>query len=898
MPAMNLLSKSTAKILYLTDRTGVSDGYNKAFTLMLANSGIRRNQVILSNIYTLVPDALVKKGNRKAPGFNAEKINEITAAIKQRVEAIQPDIIVTSCPAVLGLLTDWEWDLATLDKCRGGVYNYLGITTIVTLPISAINTHVDERALKDLDGEAVGSEPYRIKNGQWILNRDWEKVGRFANNRSLQIPRFEYAVVRSIDDALAARDYLATCALVAVDIETGCYPAQITCCGFYGIKPDGTGRGFVFPFYDPFAESVAGCFWESEDDHAHVWRIMEQILESPILKTMQNGFYDTSYFVKYRLNVVNYLIDSMYMWYALYMELPKTLDFISSILLDNYQYWKDDIKGIEQDNVLGKQGLETYWRYNALDCYNTAFNSLRLMMVMQSNQMMQINYQDAFMRMVSGLNMSMRGIKADKQRHREHRVRLEAEVKRLTKRFRFMIDDPEFNISSPVQKNALFYDILGARERTERGRFVNPAKPKVKGNTRSSGKYALKMIRTEHPFFNRIVTALEDAMEPDTQLGNVFGRTQPDGSVKGGIKMFTPRFRTAFNAVGTTTQRYSSKASNFWDGTNVQNIRDEFQDWLVADDGWIFMEADYSQSDDVFMGYEANDRGKIEVIESGKDGHAVHGELFFKKPYDEIVAGKKAKDPAIVHPITGIRQITKRVVHGTNFQMAPMTLYATQMGRDATVTSAKLLGFSDAESWGQDKLVQICGYLMQQYRKKYPRFTKREFYAEIEKMLRTKGTITNAFGIERRFLGDPSDNGTQREATGFIGQSDTAGNVNRTMYEIDHGFIPERFRDGANPDARDTPLMMDHLSHGFRFLAQKHDSMLVALNLSHPKWRDAAHNLLTVMARPIIINGHTVRVRTEANFGFRWCKDYMVEWKSGRREDLNGIVNQLREMEN
>jgi hypothetical protein len=92
------------------------------------------------------------------------------------------------------------------------------------------------------------------------------------------------------------------------------------------------------------------------------------------------------------------------------------------------------------------------------------------------------------------------------------------------------------------------------------------------------------------------------------------------------------------------------------------------------------------------MAYESQDPDKIAVVESGRDSHAVNGELFFGMPYDDIVAGKKANDPRIVHPIYGIRQLAKRIVHGTNFQMAGMTLYVT-MGREAVVETARLLGF-------------------------------------------------------------------------------------------------------------------------------------------------------------------------------------------------------------
>src|SRR3546814_18834076 len=87
----------------------------------------------------------------------------------------------------------------------------------------------------------------------------------------------------------------------------------------------------------------------------------------------------------------------------------------------------------------------------------------------------------------------------------------------------------------------------------------------------------------------------------------------------------------------------SSKSSDFWDGTNAQNIRGTFRDFLVADPECMLLAVDFSQSDDVFVGYESNDAHKIEVIESGMDGHANHGELCFARPYAWIVSGKDRK---------------------------------------------------------------------------------------------------------------------------------------------------------------------------------------------------------------------------------------------------------------
>lgn len=883
---MKIKSENRGRILYLTDKFGVSSGYDPAFTKMVQRAGIPRQRIIIANIYSLIDKPLVKYRNEKTPRFNPDRKEQILAAVHQRINAVKPALIVCSDPVSLGIFTKWDMRLSTLDKCRGGVYEYQGIPVIVTLPVTAIHRNIDERLIKDVEDEEVRYDPYKIPQGAWILARDWEKISRHYHGKARRIPAFQYSVCRTIDDCVAARKWLADCVAMGVDIETGCFPAQITCVGYTGLNKRGDVRTFVIPFYDEYAED--GVFWEDEEDHVAAYCIMRDINESPVLKIMQNGNYDCSYFIRDLCPANNFLLDTMLMWYSMFMELPKSLDFIASILLDNFQYWKDDIKGLEQkDEIQGN--MERYWRYNGLDTYYTLFSALYMMQLMNKNPVLQFNYRDVFMRAISALRMSMRGVKADFGKLKEHRIKLRAEYEQAVNRFRYLIADPEFNVNSPDQKISLLYDVLGARERNNKGRFINPNKPRTGTNSPSSGAIALKGVKTEHPLFEYIIEAMEASMEPDKQLGLITGREQPDGSIKGGIKFFTDRFRTCYSAPGTTSTRFSSKSSNFWDGTNAQNIRASMRDFLVADPGCILMDVDYSQSDDVFVGYESNDPAKISVIESGVDGHAVHGELFFKRSYDSIVAGKRAGDPAIVHPIFGIRQLAKRVVHGTNFQMAAITLFMT-MGRPAVVAAMILLGHEDAENWSQDQLINGCQQLMNAYRRKYPRLTPKEWYKEIADDLRTKGTLTNAFGITRRFMGDPNDNGTQREATGFIGQSDTAGNMNRAMYEIDHGYIPSHFRDGANPDAKDEPRKMDLDSHGFRLLLQTHDSFTCQLQLDHPRFEEACHNLLYVMERPVIINGHTVRVRTEAGFGLRWGKS-MIEWNPAK-SSLSDIVTQ------
>lgn len=872
-----------ARILYITDRYKVSQGYEPAFQKLLNKSGINRHEVVTTDIYNLVENPLRKKANESIWRFDPTKLQEITKAFDQRIATIRPTVIVVSCPAVLGVLAAGDTRLATLEKMRGGVYHYQGIPTIVTYPVTAIHQQIDSRILENDDGEQDKQQPYRVPMGSQILAWDWAKVGRFFKGKQRVLPPFRYSICRTLEDCYAARQYLATCVLISEDIETGNWPPQITCVGFTGLQSNGAVHSFVIPFFDPFKDG--GTFWDSIDDHAIAWSVVRDINELPIAKTMQNGAYDSAYFIRDLAPPKDYLYDSMLLWWSIYMEMDKRLDFISSVLLDNYQYWKDDIKGdkVESDVSTKQTNLEGYWRYNALDCYNTLFNTLYLLKLLEKNPAMQRNYNDAFRRMLSGLAMSMRGVKADFPRREWHRKNLERERDQATQELRYILDEPDFNINSSAHKKSLLYDVFGSRPRNDRGRYIDSNKPLKGPNAPSAGAIPLKLVKSEHPLFKFVIEKMESAMAPDKQISNVCD-----------MKLYTDRFRTFFGAAGTETMRFNSKKSSFWDGGNAQNIRKDYQDWQVADEHHIFLDVDFSQSDDVFIAYESQDPDKIAVVESGKDAHAVNGELFFGRSYDWIVEGKKNKDPAVVHPLKGIRQIAKRVVHGTNFQMAAMTLYVT-MGREAVVAAAVILGFEDAGSWSQEKLIALCGQLMLKYRKRYKRLTAKEWYAEIAAELIKKGSLTNAYNLTRLFMGDPKDNGTQREATAFIGQSDTASNMNRVMYEVDFGFIPKQFRDGPNPHADDEPRKMSYESHGIAFHLQVHDNFVAQLDMRHPLWKQAAHNLLYVMDRPVIIHGRTVRIKAEAEIGFRRGKG-LVDW-DGNLEHLDAAVAKAREKE-
>lgn len=840
------------RILYFTNKGGISQSYRPAFQSVLLQAGVKVSSVLPVNIYSAVPSPLKKKANSKSWTLDPEKKHEVLAQIDKHIAVVKPRLLVISCPAVLGAIAG----NSSVDLCRGSVYEYRGLTCIVTFPIDAIHKRADTKN-RDEDG----FQSYTVKAGRWVLINDWQKVQRHYTGAVRHQPEFTYTVIRTVAAGKIAVEWLSDCAAISNDIETkgGAHQA-ITCIGYTGIKPDGRVHTFVFPFYDAF--KVGGCFWESSLDHQIVWLQCKAINANKAIKIFQNGSYDNSWYIRDRIPTYNYHIDTIHLWHSLYPELPKRLDYIASFCLDRVQFWKEDIKGIDAKDVSKQDSdMETYFRYNALDCYNTLMSCRVLLAILLSSDWAKWNYMTEFQMMLIALKMSMRGFKADKMLLGEIRCKLEAEALQAEKDFRTLADDPELNVNSPVQIKEFLYEQIG----------MPKIGPRAKRGT--TDKKVLKLVRLEHPLYAYIIDTLAKAKEPKRTISNICDMT-----------MYTKRFRTALSACGTETWRFASKASNFWDGTNMQNIPESYRNWLCADPGYILVDADYSQSDGYFVAFESEDPVMIDTFTSGKDTHAIHAAFFFKTTYEKVIEGVKKKDKFFTHPQTGIRPITKRVVHGANFLMRETTLYYT-MGKESVVAAALAMGFKDAGRWQESNLIGFCKKLLSGYRDMYIRLNQQQWYGEIKQLLVSSAMITNAFGMTRIFFGDANDDDTQREATAFYGQSDTAGNINRSLMELNHGYIPSRFRDAPNPSYKTVePFILE--DHGGQLLLQNHDSIVFQVPIENHI--ELINNTLTVMERPVIIHGRTFSVPADCKVGLRWGKT-MIPWNRDNPPTLDQI---------
>src|SRR3546814_9324518 len=82
-----IVNKHHGRVLYLTDKFGVSQGYLPAFNAITSRVGITSRSIIITDIYKEVSKPLVKYRNEKTPRFNPDMMAQIKTAVERKIRA-------------------------------------------------------------------------------------------------------------------------------------------------------------------------------------------------------------------------------------------------------------------------------------------------------------------------------------------------------------------------------------------------------------------------------------------------------------------------------------------------------------------------------------------------------------------------------------------------------------------------------------------------------------------------------------------------------------------------------------------------------------------------------------------------------------------------------------------
>lgn len=554
--------------------------------------------------------------------------------------------------------------------------------------------------------------------------------------------------------------------LIACDIETTIGDhSTITCIGFTGVLVDTVHDSYrlitvVVPFDSEYNVCAAKAF-----------------LACVPPKVFQNGKYDNAHLLRFNCITYNYSFDTINLFHSWYSELPKDLGVVAAFCLRKFPYWKHEAGDAKSD--------EDYYRYNAKDSFATALCALALLREMP--QWAVANYISEFSTVFPCIMAEMRGIKCDVQQMRRLRSQLEIVHEGELKKLRTMVGNSDYNPGS-WQQNQKLFAILGSKDIT------------------ATGKIARDKVSHRHPLNKRILSAIE-TYKTNKKLDSTYCEEE---------KVWHGRIFFALNPHGTDTGRIASKESHFWCGLQIQNIpRDrkdvQIKSEFVADDGFLFGEADYAQNEARGTGYLSGDTALITAVDDEtRDFHGTNASRFFGISYEQIVRSYLNELGEWIHDTIDkeLRDLSKRTNHGSNYNMGAGVLLDT-MGI-SNVIRAKLLLHLPV-SWG---LLKVCEHLLACYSAAYP-VVKTGWYDKVKADVRAARMLVGPTGWTRLCFGHPEQ--SKRDLNAYVAhppQSLAAMALNKAYKNVFFNIqllYPDDFKLG--PQIHDSILFQYRIGH-------------------------------------------------------------------------------------
>jgi len=385
-------------------------------------------------------------------------------------------------------------------------------------------------------------------NERAIVEADLSKLLRYALDPSLGYPKTRFITDPSFEECL---HYLRLPhRRIAYDYET---IDNLT--WLFGFAWSDTDAISI-----PFTRGQAHR-WTPEQE-IEITLALRDMLENPAIeKLVQNGMYDNTISAReLGIDVRGVTMDTMLAQHTLYPELPKGLDFLSSLYTDHPMYWGE-----------GRNPI-----YNCYDCVVTFETAAKQELELREREMWEF-YQQVPMRALRALcRVQSRGVLIDQQARAEIRVQEAKHLDELKAKLPTL--GYQHNPFSPVKIMQHLYDELKL-----------PVQYKGHGahKKRTSDDDALQALGRKFPQHKPLLDTILDCRQTNVLISTFIDQELHNG-----------RAVTSYNVAGTVTGRLASSSTIDGLGGNLQNIpRGAFRRIFVADPGCVLIKADLSQAE-------------------------------------------------------------------------------------------------------------------------------------------------------------------------------------------------------------------------------------------------------------------------------------------------------------
>ena len=478
------------------------------------------------------------------------------------------------------------------------------------------------------------------------------------------------------------------------------------------------------------------------DNELLLWKSLDFLFQKRRL-IFHNGSYDATVFMNNNgIHCKNFAIDTLIAAHICFPETPRSLSYLSSILLD-VEAWKHTSQ-------------LTPTLYNAADCANTYGIWEVLENELQKKNLMKI-FNFEMSQVEPAIMLQLQGLKVNEEVRSSIKEKSTLRITELEKELEDLVGK-KINYSSPKQLQQLLYFDLELPIQYKRRKVATDDR-KMSADAESIKKLWLK---THSPI-------LEKIMELKKLVKLVTGFLNIEVSSAGTI-------HTSYNITGATMTRESKgftvddegayKSFGRWSSSksiilpygsgNNQNLPKKARKMFTAPEGKVFLQADYKQAEAVVVAYLTGDsRLKRMFSDSyGKsnsycdehyyDVHRHTAALMFRKDVSDVTKEE--------------RTIGKTLRHAVSYAAGPAVISARL---DIPLRDAKLL--------------------LQTYYNANPHLQM--WQQRIQEELRQTRTLTNLFGRRHYFLSRWGDD-LFRSAYSFMPQSTVGDLLNKALVEL------------------------------------------------------------------------------------------------------------------
>ena len=274
--------------------------------------------------------------------------------------------------------------------------------------------------------------------------------------------------------------------------------------------------------------------------------------------------------------------------------------------------------------------------------------------------------------------MEERGFKIDSDGIRGYAKELQKQENALAEAIWFQAGH-EFNINSPKQLGEVLFDEIGL-----------PAGKKTKSGY-STDADTLEELRPYHSIISDILMYRQVA-----KLRGTYGDTLADQADENG------RIHTSLNQTGTATGRLASSDPNLQNIPVRGEIGRELRRYFTAEDGYVLIDADYSQIELRILANLSSDENMSRAFIDGEDIHTAVASQVFRVEPDEVTPELRRRAKAVNFGIVyGIGEFSLSKDIGTSRKSAREYIdnyLATYSGVDRylknTVAEAKENGYT------------------------------------------------------------------------------------------------------------------------------------------------------------------------------------------------------------